>query len=170
MRNIRKEEKTMANIFTNKDNKATFTATANCFFVNAMRKSAIELASKHNCAMTEVTVKVDGNDTKRYRFTAKTKADRDAFVTAFERAYAKATKTADKTKTEKKVAPARKAEPSKGKGKPAPVPAPAKETAPKTLTKAEKKAIRSECYALAKGDVKKYDKLCKARGVDNGRA
>jgi hypothetical protein len=37
------------------------------------------------------------------------------------------------------------------------------------LTKAEKKAIRSECMKLAKGDRAKYDELCKARGVDNHR-
>jgi hypothetical protein len=37
------------------------------------------------------------------------------------------------------------------------------------LGKADKKAIRSECYKLAKGDRAMYDKLCKERGVDNHR-
>ena len=37
------------------------------------------------------------------------------------------------------------------------------------LSKADKKAIRSECYKLAKGDIAEYDRLCKERGVDNGR-
>ena len=37
------------------------------------------------------------------------------------------------------------------------------------LGKADKKAIRSECYKLAKGDRDMYDKLCKERGVDNHR-
>lgn len=37
------------------------------------------------------------------------------------------------------------------------------------LGKADKKAIRSECYKLAKGDRDMYDALCKERGVDNHR-
>ena len=35
--------------------------------------------------------------------------------------------------------------------------------------KANKKAIRSECYKLAKGNIAEYDRLCKERGVDNHR-
>ena len=37
------------------------------------------------------------------------------------------------------------------------------------LGKSDKKAIRSECYKLAKGDRDMYDTLCKERGVDNHR-
>ena len=47
-------------------------------------------------------------------------------------------------------------------------PTPTKGSA-KLLTKAQKKAIRSECIKLAKGDREKYDELCKERGVDNHR-
>ena len=52
-----------------------------------------------------------------------------------------------------------KSKPQSGKGK-------AQTT---VLTKAQKKAIRSECYKLAKGNRDEYDRLCKERGVDNGR-
>lgn len=48
-------------------------------------------------------------------------------------------------------------------------PTPAKGKVVSFLTKAQKKAIRSECMKLAKGDREKYDELCKARGVDNHR-
>jgi hypothetical protein len=37
------------------------------------------------------------------------------------------------------------------------------------IGKAEKKAIRSECYKLAKGNIAEYDRLCKERGIDNHR-
>ena len=115
----------MANIFVNKDNKNTFTATANRFFTTAMRKSAIALADAHNCTMTEVTVKVDKKPTKRYRFTAKSASDRDAFVTAFESEYASAHDAYEKAKAEEKAkseptASARKPKadaPKKAKGK-----------------------------------------------------
>jgi hypothetical protein len=39
----------------------------------------------------------------------------------------------------------------------------------KALGKADKKAIRSECYKLAKGNREEYDRLCAERGVDNHR-
>ena len=65
------------------------------------------------------------------------------------------TDTQDEPKHDKVIKPrTRKPAPAKGKA---------------VMSKADKKAIRSECYKLAKGDIAKYDALCKERGVDNGR-
>ena len=96
----------MATMFEIKDNKATFTATANEFLRGQAYTRAKALASEHNCVATDIIVKIDGKTEKRLKVTAKTKTDRDAFVNAYEPEYAKAHKAY--TKAKGKVTPTEK--------------------------------------------------------------
>ena len=101
-----------------------------------------------NTSKTTTTVPVK----KNAPVVGKGKALKDCSVAELKAELKAREKTNEKPKTGKKNATA-----------------PVAKTVVKELTAAEKKAIRSECYKKANGDRAKYDKLCKARGVDNGR-
>ncbi len=99
----------MAKMFTIKGKKAT----QSVYLAHAAYESAKALVLAHNG-------KIDSEDGKMIQATFKSNEDTKAFATAFEgeyakahKAYAKAKGKSNKAKTEKKVAPAHKAEPRK---------------------------------------------------------
>lgn len=82
--------------FVTKNNKKTFVATASRFLAGKAGKQALALADKYAGKVDQVEI---GGE-PRYKFTFGEMDNRDKFVKAFDRAYAKA--TAGKSKKEPK--------------------------------------------------------------------
>lgn len=82
--------------FVTKNNKKTFVATASRFLAGKAGKQALALADKYAGKVDQVEI---GGE-PRYKFTFGEMDNRDKFVKAFDRSYAKA--TAGKSKKEPK--------------------------------------------------------------------